>query len=1524
MEQILVIGRSRRKLRTKLLRLCRFPGGDLQSDGTGLSYDHNRRFETWNLDATLGVELDSTAFDATGFKYVLVLEGNSGRGDDFGARFDQYTVTASGASGAPSKIDPAYPINGVVPLLSFPGQLSNLSAVPGGVAFQQPIINVQNLVDFQASLPGATQAHLDAVITEGCIAGNSGAWRNNCLDWQVRTPSFDGDGNLRLEAINGASREGFRFSLLSEADLAVNKTIDGMDSGVVLSVGSTANYVITVTHAGGPSASSASLVSLRDVLPAEITLNGTASASQGSYDPATQVWTIGTLQIGESVTLTLPFEVTGGNSGDTVTNAISLSDVSMLQTDTNPANNETSVGFTIGAEIDANPETFSDIDSAAGGVTTSVLGSDTFDGGAATLSNVTITAPVAADYTDADGDPVTGLSLDPSTGRITVSAGTPAGTYKISYEICSQASSSNCATAVETVVVTNPGVPPITNPGPQTGRCFPTALNLSGGDLFDAAVISAANGTGTHTPAAQLQTIITGADISHRFPGFPAGSVIVDATYNRRNGTSIGVGMTASPPTATFTLSGTHPVYIEPQHGKALRPGDTDGFRALDGVEYALVSSLSPSVYTAYRQGNEYGVVRPSTNFGSTPTDQVRWSSVTPATRFEIFTTEPDADNNAAMYLAPTCTTSLNTTKAATTVAARNADGTFDVTYVITVENLSNINLRNMVVTDDLATQFGAAFVSVVSAPVVSPVGTLSAESSGLTGSSAWAGDGANMLAANGQLGTGDAINMTFTVRIDPAATSATAFENTATASGDRPDGTRISDKSDDVTDGGNGTPDEDTGTPTSVTAPTEVVATDDAETIDRSAADAGATGVVNLFDGDTVNGAPAGTTNATVVPVDPASVPGELTVKPDGSVDVNPGTAPGVYSFDYQLCSLDTVPVCETATATITVTPEIEAAPETFDTFGPAGGTTPSVLASDVLNGAAADLSTVDITAPVPGDYKDASGQPVTGLTLDPATGLITIDPGLAAGDYFVDYEICTKAAPVTCSTTTETITIGVPKLTLTLESGTPGTDGGTDPSVTDPGDTVPYTLTVTNDGDVTMEDIIITSADLNNIVCNPTTLAPGEMATCTADPHVITVGDFNTGGIEKTATVTGTSTAGPAEDVSDTRNSGGSETSDDPDLEGNTDGDPTSDPTIVPLTPLAAEAGAITVSKTANLSLVNYGDTVTYTLVYENTSALNIADLDLLDELPGGLAYTPGTAELDGVATEPSVAGRRLTWSGVDIAAGATVEVTLDVRVLPDSATEELVNSAWATQDGDVVSNIGTATIRIEAEHVFHCSDVIGKVFDDRNGNGIQDGPDSLAGLTDQTVTGGKFASAPAAENRGEPGLAGVRLVTVNGHLITTDAYGRFHVPCAALPADGGSSFTLKVDTRTLPSGYRMTTENPRVLRLTAGRFGRMNFGAAIADVARIDLDATAFATDRNGRPVAIPALDQALRAMLNDPANPVSVVHLRYHRAGSERPRTARRHLDLVEDILNDAWTGQSGTRLLVERETLRLTP
>jgi large repetitive protein len=103
-----------------------------------------------------------------------------------------------------------------------------------------------------------------------------------------------------------------------------------------------------------------------------------------------------------------------------------------------------------------------------------------------------------------------------------------------------------------------------------------------------------------------------------------------------------------------------------------------------------------------------------------------------------------------------------------------------------------------------------------------------------------------------------------------------------------------------------------------------------------------------------------------------------------------------------------------------------------------------------------------------------------------------------------------------------------------------------------------------------------------------------------------------------------------------------------------------------------------------------------------------------------------------------------------------------------------------------------------------VFDCSELLGKVFEDADRDGYQD------------------------EN--EPGVPGVRLVTVNGQLITTDAFGRYHIACAAVPdARIGSNFVLKLDSRTLPLGWDVTTDNPRSIRLTRGKFGELNFGVA-----------------------------------------------------------------------------------------------
>jgi hypothetical protein len=126
---------------------------------------------------------------------------------------------------------------------------------------------------------------------------------------------------------------------------------------------------------------------------------------------------------------------------------------------------------------------------------------------------------------------------------------------------------------------------------------------------------------------------------------------------------------------------------------------------------------------------------------------------------------------------------------------------------------------------------------------------------------------------------------------------------------------------------------------------------------------------------------------------------------------------------------------------------------------------------------------------------------------------------------------------------------------------------------------------------------------------------------------------------------------------------------------------------------------------------------------------------------------------------------------------------------------------------------SGEASATVRVVPDPTFDCSDVIGKVFDDKNLNGYQDG--------------------------GEPGIAGARLATTRGLIVTTDAHGRFHVTCAVVPGElRGSNLILKLDERSLPTGFRVTTENPRVQKVTRGKAIRFNFGATVHRVVTLDL--------------------------------------------------------------------------------------
>ncbi len=330
------------------------------------------------------------------------------------------------------------------------------------------------------------------------------------------------------------------------------------------------------------------------------------------------------------------------------------------------------------------------------------------------------------------------------------------------------------------------------------------------------------------------------------------------------------------------------------------------------------------------------------------------------------------------------------------------------------------------------------------------------------------------------------------------------------------------------------------------------------------------------------------------------------------------------------------------------------------------------------------------------------------------------------------------------------------------------------------------------------------------------------------------------------------------------------------------------------IPLDPVLG--GAIVITKTTPKTNVVRGELVPYTITATNTLTSALSNITIQDQIPPGFKYISGSATINGVKTEPTVAGRGLDWTGQNFAASEVKTIQLILIVGAGVSEGKYVNQAWALNAlaGTRTSNIGTVAVRVIPDPLFDCSDLIGKVFDDKNINGYQD--------------------------EGEPGLAGVRVVTPRGLLITTDDYGRFHIACADVPNElHGSNFLMKLDTRTLPSGYRLTTENPRVVRLTRGKLVKLNFGAALHRVLRIDIDRTAFSDD--GEQLTAVASNQ-LNELIDILKQQPSQVRLSYGLAEGEEKSNAQARMQVFTEQLEQLWQqcDCSNYALTIEQEVI----
>ena len=331
------------------------------------------------------------------------------------------------------------------------------------------------------------------------------------------------------------------------------------------------------------------------------------------------------------------------------------------------------------------------------------------------------------------------------------------------------------------------------------------------------------------------------------------------------------------------------------------------------------------------------------------------------------------------------------------------------------------------------------------------------------------------------------------------------------------------------------------------------------------------------------------------------------------------------------------------------------------------------------------------------------------------------------------------------------------------------------------------------------------------------------------------------------------------------------------------------------------AGAVGTLVLTKTSPLVNVSAGQSVPYTITARNSQSSPIVNSTVSDLMPAGFRYRAGSGAINGKKTDPTVNGRELTWTHLSFAPGETKTITLVLTAGAGVGGGDYVNQATAYNSltHGLISNLASATVRIVGDPTFDCPDLIGKVFDDANANGVQD--------------------------PGEKGIAGVRLVTAQGLLVTTDAQGRYHIACPMVPAsDLGSNFIVKLDERTLPSGYRLTTDNPETVRLTAGKVSKLNFGATIHHVVRIEVNDAAYDGNALNSQVA-----DRLDALISSLKDQKAIVRLAYEAANESdelvssrmrilksavaalwKAKECRYPLQIEEDIVRDTRPADAG--------------
>ncbi len=622
-----------------------------------------------------------------------------------------------------------------------------------------------------------------------------------------------------------------------------------------------------------------------------------------------------------------------------------------------------------------------------------------------------------------------------------------------------------------------------------------------------------------------------------------------------------------------------------------------------------------------------------------------------------------------------------------------------------------------------------------------------------------------------------------------------------------------------------------------------QVVATDDTGNVGST----GGVAVANVLVNDTLGGAPAVLPQITLGQTSSSS-PNVVLDTSTGEVRVAAATPANVYTLNYRICEAISPGNCDTAVVTVTVqAAAIEANNDIHGevTVGSRQVQVPlNVFGNDTVNGGPAEVTQIELTT----------------LSVGPVQirpdGSVFLQAETPAGAYDVGYEICEQVNPLNCDQAIVSVTVLAATIDAVDDNANSAQNGNVLIAVTandqldgQPIDatasvaiaTLPAHGTATVDSErrvlyapaQNFSGIDVFRYELCEVI-NPGNCMAATVTVIVA-ANEVTANDDNAEADRQTSVVipvlaNDTTLSAPLDPASinvttppergDLTCSNGTCTYS-PDPSRAAAGSDTfvyqicdvstpaavCDTAIVTIEIAAGEA-QLRLSKQATPRQVKPGELVRYTLTVQNVGEVAAADVSLADRPPAGFSFVDGSLSVDDSDNAGRIDGiAPLRIGGIDVAIGASATVTYFLRVGAGVGHGSHRNTVVAVDsDGAPISNEGSAEVEVVGDPLFEDSLIVGTVFDDRDGDGWQDPPD-------------------------ERGVPGVRLVSVEGLVIETDAYGRFHI--AGVPGGNptrGYNFILKVDRSTLPPATEFTTENPRVRRITPGLPVRFDFGVRL----------------------------------------------------------------------------------------------